>query len=382
MCTFQFVMVTVAILQKYMFICQSIGLVLGGKFAMVGYAIMFSMLGPWWPNAIDAFSEGKVWRAFSFFVGIGECVKIEGFLATPEVAFVRQLIMAVFPNYIEVVADCLGLNLNSGKPSNHMVDMSIALVVFIGGFLLAPLAMKLFDAHEKVDVVRIAEASVLDSVFDQLWAVGEQLWFYFIYGADMVAMCCLVGTSFTVWSGDRIGMWLLVEWVLCGLWPVFAAPPPMPILRPSVPHEGWRWMLHRFVSSGIFLLTLPPLTYCAALPVEERWIWPIASIMRQVHLISLAVVVSHRTYLVHEKHHAVTIHHQTKLEITFIYVCLMLSSIHTLSHALRLLWRQHKDLAKLHGELEDEEAPRMKAAKAVIDPRLMQKGAKLPYGSA
>eukprot|EP00403_Amphidinium_massartii_P046654 CAMPEP_0178467792 /NCGR_PEP_ID=MMETSP0689_2-20121128/52593_1 /TAXON_ID=160604 /ORGANISM="Amphidinium massartii, Strain CS-259" /LENGTH=315 /DNA_ID=CAMNT_0020094841 /DNA_START=354 /DNA_END=1301 /DNA_ORIENTATION=+ len=121
----------------------------------------------------------------------------------------------------------------------------------------------------------------------------------YVHAIDAVTLVAVVGLVGGLYTNLMFILWALTFWMLCGVLPACAAPPPLPTLRDSegssVPSSGAECVIHRFAVS-LLLTACPPISYLSQLSASKRLVWAGAALLRSVFLVSSATVAK-----VHER---------------------------------------------------------------------------------
>lgn len=293
---------------------------------------LFTLL-PWWPYALVDLSELRIERFFLACFGVGSCFEYDGIVTSPEFEFLVSVLGAL-PKLAVMVAGAIeGHDLLFSGRDTLISDWLILICVLLNGAVIAPAAARVYGA----------------AMGPRRETRRATLWAYVVYAADMLALVSVVGTLGVLWQHQRFVEWLIMQWILCGLWPAIAAPLPMPTLQPAVPAKGAQWFAHRMLVSVIGVATVPPLDYVYALPSSQRWVWPFAAIVRTLAIVVTIPIEGIRSYQrqeeiighhikssgTHTGHHTITLWLSTKDWVVFAAVLIMAG--HTLIRSIGLL---------------------------------------------
>jgi hypothetical protein len=308
--------------------------------------IVFTFV-PWLPHAIHELLRGNIRLCLLSLCGFGPLITYEGIAASPEFEFATAVLGGLPKMCVYVYAELVGRNLLFGNRDTHFGDWAILLGIALNGAILAPTAKNMYESRND------------DNADDTRPPEEAGYWFYIVCGADMVALVTTVGTVGVLWGHVRFAQWLVILWLMCGLWPAISAPPPMPTLRPALPARGCHWFLHRLLSSVLFIITVPPLAYNWVLPLSQRWVWPFSGLMRTLMIVSTVPIgwVRHH-HMVHKYeepshwnwHSWRTLFPPTATMDAFIVTCVIIMAGHTLTRSIYLLYRQSADLAAAEEE--------------------------------
>jgi len=295
--------------------------------------IVFTLL-PWWPHAVQNAVDGKGQRFLFSCFGCGPLLTHEGVAASPEFKYVAAVLGGLPLMGTYLAGEIMGRNLLFGTTDSDLGDWAILIAIALNGAILAPVAVKVFDArtHEDAD--------------DTVPPKRASVWAYIVYASDMLSLVATVGTVGALWKRIRFVQWLVFGWFFCGFWPAIAAPPPMPTLRPAVPATGWQWFVHRILSSVLIVATVPPLAYVERLPLSERWVWPFAALVRTFIIFSMIPIgfVRHRHLVQAPVQVAPIVAPTAAMDWVIICACLIMVG-DTTTRAVRLLLRQSEELA-------------------------------------
>jgi hypothetical protein len=253
------------------------------KLPICGILLIIFALLPCWPYALFDFWDRQWGRCLVALVGCPFVMKYEGVGNSPEFSFLAAALGALPKCAVMYMAMTYGFDLLFTGQATWWSDWLVYGATLLNGAVIAPAAAELYEA-----VTQCVDASHPLRRY-ALWR--QWYWKYIVYASDMISLASVVGTLGARFSPSRFLIWTSTQWLLIGLWPAIAAP--IPTASFDIPNDGWKWLVHRCVSSLVGFGTVPPLDCVLSLPPSQRWVWPFAALLRAALIVVTIIIIWH-----------------------------------------------------------------------------------------
>jgi len=281
---------------------------------VLGWVFVVFAFVPSWPYAVyDAFM-GDAKRCAIAFVGLRHLHHYGELAESPEMELVEAITGKIPMMLVIAVATAGGTDiLVSGEQENDVLRAVTILYVMYSGVTISKAAYVCLDATRS-KIVR-AKSTRRSSGHVNEFAnrfltcencvalMGEiieaslfRVYAAFVHAIDAVSVVYVVGAVGASHSHSSFCIWMLVLWLLCGLFPAMVKPPPMPTLEPPIPEKGLPALLHRLVVS-LLLTASPPIEYMPFLTRQGQYCWAISVLFRSAWILAACSCTPESTHL-------------------------------------------------------------------------------------
>mmetsp|Transcript_87964 Transcript_87964/g.247153 ORF Transcript_87964/g.247153 Transcript_87964/m.247153 type:complete len:399 (-) Transcript_87964:153-1349(-) len=261
-------------------------------FVLLGSVFIASFLGAQLPYAIHDVQEGQWRRSVVAFIGLRRLYDYSGFTSAPEVELFTDVLGKLPMLIVTAMAAAEGKDVLVWfeDETDYSRFLTLVFIVVTGGAVSR-------SAHRCLDAARPQSVQVTDPLMRIERHVGSMIdgclarvSSFVAHALDTVALVAVVSAVGLKFDHAHFVAWLASMWMLCGLVPALAAPPPLPTLRPAIPSGGIAWVLHRLLAS-VIIASFPPMEYMPVLDRHQQQIWACAVLLRTAWIMTTAVCV-------------------------------------------------------------------------------------------